>query len=74
MKNITLAIDEETLEAGREYARRHRTTLNTLVRELLRKTVLSDRKAAVTEMFRLMDAHPGNSRGTRWNREDLHVR
>lgn len=74
MKNITLAIDEETLEAGREYARRHRTTLNTLVRELLRKTVLSDRKAAVTEMFRLMDAHPGDSRGKRWNREDLHVR
>ena len=74
MKNITLAIDEETLDAGREYAQRHNTTLNTLVRELLTKTVLADRKAAVNEMFRLMDTHPGNSQGNRWSREGLYVR
>jgi hypothetical protein len=74
MKNITLALDEETLEAGREYAQRHQTTLNALVRDLLAKTVLSDRKAAVREMFRLMDAHPGNSQGQRWTREDLYGR
>jgi uncharacterized protein (DUF4415 family) len=35
MKNITLALDDETLEAGRAYAERHQTTLNALVRELL---------------------------------------
>jgi hypothetical protein len=74
MKNITLALDEETLNAGREYAQRHQTSLNTLVRELLVKTVLADKKAAVVEMFRLMDAHPGNSHGKRWTREDLYVR
>jgi hypothetical protein len=74
MKNITLSIDEETLDAGREYAQRHQTTLNALVRELLVKTVLADRKAAVSEMFRLMDAHPGNSQGMRWTREDLYAR
>ena len=38
MKNITLALDEETIEAGREYAKRHDTTLNSLVRKLLRQT------------------------------------
>jgi hypothetical protein len=74
MKNITLALDEQTLEAGRAYAQRHQTTLNTLVRELLVKTVLADRDAAVREMFRLMDAHPGNSKGQRWTREDLYAR
>ena len=74
MKNITLAIDEETLDAGRAYAQRHQTTLNALVRELLAKTVLADREAAVREMFRLMDAHPGNSNGRHWKREDLYVR
>ncbi len=74
MKNITLALDEATLDAGREYARRHQTTLNALVRELLVKTVLADRKAAVHEMFRLMDAHPGNSKGQRWTREELYAR
>ncbi len=74
MKNITLALDEETLEAGRAYAQRHQTTLNALVRELLTKTVLADRRALIGEMFRLMDANPGNSQGQRWKREELHAR
>ena len=55
MKNLTLAIDEETLDAGRAYAQRHQITLNTLVRDLLARTVMADRQAAVAEMFRLMD-------------------
>lgn len=74
VKNITLALDEETLDAGRAYAQRHQTTLNALVRELLVRTVVADREAAVREMFRLMDAHPGNSRGQRWTREELYAR
>lgn len=74
MKNITLAIDDETLEAGRSYASRHQTTLNSLVRDLLVRTVLADRQAMANEMFRLMDAHPGNSQGKRWSRDELYVR
>jgi len=74
MKNITLAIDDETLEAGRAYAERHQTTLNALVRDLLAKTVNTDRTATVAEMFRLMDDAPGRSRGKRWTRDELHAR
>lgn len=74
MKNITLALDEETLEAGRLYASRHETTLNALVRQLLVRTVVADRHGAVVEMFRLMDAYPGNSHGRGWKREGLYVR
>ena len=74
MKNFTMAIDKKTLEAGRKYAQRHRTTLSALVRDLLRRTVMSDRQAALTEMWRLMDAHPGDSRGERWTRDELYGR
>ena len=74
MKNITLSLDEEVLEAGRSYAQRHQTTLNALVRELLVKAVVTDRQSAVQEMFRLMDAYPGNSQGQRWTRDELYVR
>jgi hypothetical protein len=74
MKNVTLTLDEETLEAGRMYAERHQTTLDALVGDLLAKTVVADRHAAVVEMFRLMDAHPGNSQGRRWTRDELYVR
>ena len=74
MKNITLALDEETLAAGRAYAERHHTTLNALVRDLLARTVHIDRAAAVEEMFRLMDRSPGRSRGKRWTRDELYER
>lgn len=74
MKNITLSLEDELLEAGRQYAQRHQTTLNALVRELLVRTVISDRESMVREMFRLMDSAPGNSRGRRWKREDLYER
>jgi hypothetical protein len=74
MKNITLAIDDETLEAGRVYAQKHQTTLNALVRELLVKTVVADRENAVNEMFRLMDAHAGRANSRGWTRDDLYAR
>ncbi len=74
MKNITLALGEETLAAGRAYAERHHTTLNALVRDLLARTVHIDRAAAVEEMFRLMDRSPGRSRGKRWTRDELYER
>ena len=74
MKNVTLALDEETMEAGRDYARRHHTTLNNLVRELLRKATVGDRRAALTEMFRLMDKHPVRAGAKRWKREELNER
>lgn len=74
MKNITLALDEATIEAGRVYAERHQTTLNGLVRDLLARAVLADRKSIVAEMFRLMDGYPGHSGGARWARDELHVR
>ena len=74
MKNITLSLDDALLEAGRQYAQRHQTTLNALVRDLLARTVLADRQSAIKEMFRLMDAAPGDSRGRRWKRDDLYVR
>jgi hypothetical protein len=74
VKNVTLALDDETLAAGRAYAERHQTTLNALVRDLLDKTVRIDRTATAAEMFRLMDSTPGHSRGKKWSRDDLHAR
>jgi hypothetical protein len=74
MKKITLSLDEETLAAGRAYARRRQTTLNALLWELLVKTVVPNRENGIREMFRLMDAHPGNSQGVRWTRDEFYAR
>ncbi len=72
MKNITLAMEEDIIKAGRRYAKAHNTTLNTLIRSLLVKTVVPSSRNWLTETFDLMDKTKGNSRGKRWTREDLH--
>jgi hypothetical protein len=85
MKNITLAIDEDTLERGEEYAKRHHTSLNGLVQGLLEREVKPDYTNMFEEMFRLIDeasAHKdcladdayGNSEGRTWTKEEIHER
>lgn len=72
MAKLTLTLEEHLFEAGRAYAERHGTTLEMLVGELLVKTVTRPSEASALEMFRLMDANPGRSKGARWRRSDLY--
>ena len=72
MKNITLALDEETIRAGREYARRHNLTLNSLVRKLLRQTVSKGSTDWIDETFSLMDKAGVPPGSATWRREDLY--
>jgi hypothetical protein len=73
MKKLTLAIDEETLEASREYARKRRLTVNALIRQLLIKTVRRGSRAKLKGLFELMDAHAGRaSKGYKFRREDAY--
>lgn len=75
MKNVTLAMDDRLLEESREYARKHHTTLNMLIRALLQQTVSRPPPESWTErLFRLADEAHGNSRGWKWNREELYDR
>ncbi len=74
MKNVTLTLDEATLAAGKHYAQRRKTTLDSVVGDLLRNATLADRKAAAAEMVRLMNKYPGRSAGKRWTREELYDR
>jgi len=72
MKNITLALDEETIRAGREYARRHNLTLNSLVRKLLRQTVFKGSTDWIDEAFALMDKVRMSTTNRTWKRKDLY--
>ena len=75
MKNVTLAVEDKLLEESREYAQRHHTTLNAMVRKLLQQTVTrSSSENWMKELFRLADEAHGNSRGWKWNRDELYDR
>ena len=72
MPNITLSIDDETLEAGRRYAQKKGLSLNALIRLLLSRTVTKTAEGWLEETFRIMDQIPANSGEKTWKREDLY--
>jgi HKD family nuclease len=72
MKNITLAIDEEILTQGREYAKKHNMSFNALVRKSLEKTVKKSPKDWLDNMFKEMDKDSVSSEGQKWTREELY--
>lgn len=76
-KNITLAVDEDVLEAVRRIAVDRKTTVNGLVREYLERLALQQDRAAKAreELVKLSQAStwdPGPGRG--WTREDIYDR
>lgn len=77
MKNITLAVDENDLDAVRVYAAEHRTTVNALVREYL-AGIARQRRQAQAAMVRLRrlseDSHAQLGPDYRFDRDSLHER
>lgn len=71
MRNVTLSMDDELVEKGREYARRHGISFNALLRDLLKRRITQE-SDWVAETFRTMDAAGGHSGGKRIRRDDLY--
>ncbi len=72
MPNITISLNEDLLKSGRRYAEKHQTSMNALIRKLLEQTVRLQSDAWLVECFNLMDRAGGDSKGRRWQREDLY--
>ena len=72
MPNITISIDEKLLKFGREYAEKHHTSVNALIRNLLEQTIKTDSTLWLDECFALMNRANARSEGRRWKREDLY--
>lgn len=73
MKNVTIALDENLLAAGRAYARAHSTSLNNIIRESLQRTLAKEsRPTWAREFLAEADKIQGDSRGKKWKREDLY--
>jgi plasmid stability protein len=72
MPNITISLDEDLLRAGRQYAKKHNTSVNALIRKILEQTVKSQSNDWLDQCFNMMDQAEVNSQGKRWKREDLY--
>ena len=71
MRNVTLAMEEQLIEKGREYARRRGMSFNALIREQLYKLVYQQ-SDWTEETFRAMDEAAGASGGRKWRRSELY--
>lgn len=74
MPNVTISIDDKLLKKGRKYAEKRGTSLNALIRDLLKKKVDQNSEDWLQELFEFADKKSGNSRGKKWKREDLYER
>ena len=73
--NITLSIDDEVIQRARRQAEVLGTSVNQLVRDYLEQLAgKRDPIADAAEFARLSRIAPGNSRGWKFNREEIHER
>jgi hypothetical protein len=75
-KNLTLTLDADLLKAARRFALEHDTSVNQMVRDFLKQTLVKKdaKKAALEELERIFRTC-GVTVGKRdWTREDLYER
>jgi len=73
--NVTLAIDDEVMHRARRRAEAMGTSVNQLIREYLDEfSGKADPAEDAAEFERLSRLSRGNSRGWKFNREELHER
>ena len=73
--NVTLSVDDEVIQEARRRAEALGTSVNQLVREYLEQFAgKTDPNANAVEFERLSRSSQGNSRGWKFNREELHER
>jgi hypothetical protein len=72
--NLTLSVDDKTLERARQVARQQGKSLNALVREYLKSLAGTRAKEDIAdELMKLTKKHPGRSGGRRVRREDAYA-
>ncbi len=76
MANLTLKIDDELLDKARKIAEKKNTSLNAVVREMIRDFVRSDTETqdvinGLSDFYQRCSARVGSKS---WTRDELHER
>ena len=76
LMNITLSTDKKIIEKSREYAKKHNTSLNELVRNFLKKLINESDTLVLSEEFEKLALKEGgkSAKSYKFNREDIYER
>lgn len=72
MRNMTIALDDQTYDAMQRYAKAHGMSMNALIRESVRRTIQATDVSGLEETFRLAKELKSKSTGERWSREEIY--
>lgn len=73
--NLTLSVDDHVIENARRHAKALGKSVNQLVREYLERLAGNSNREALLQEFREMSKHPiGDSKGWKFNRDEIHER
>ena len=71
--NITLSAKEALINKARDYASKHGTTLNSMIREFLERIVQQEKSDTGLKRFlQLAENYSGDSKGWTWDRNDIY--
>lgn len=71
--NLTLAVDEATIERAREVARQQGTSLNALIRDFIEQLAGQSTGEQLLADFEALWAEPGSSDGNyKFNRDEIY--
>jgi hypothetical protein len=71
--NVTLSVDDQLVARARKKAEAMGKSLNQLIRDYLQRVAGADDPERSVEEFRRLSGQ-GNSRGWRFNRDEIHER
>jgi antitoxin component of RelBE/YafQ-DinJ toxin-antitoxin module len=73
--NLTLSVDDDVVQRARRHAEAVGKSVNQLVREFLEQLAGNPDRAALVEEFRELSKNPlGDSKGWKFNRDEIHER
>ena len=72
MPNITISIEKDLIKKSREYAKSHNTTLNNMIRALLKKNISNEGSNWLEEYLQRVNKLKISSEGKKWTRKSLH--
>jgi plasmid stability protein len=69
---VTVALPPQLAAAAKEFARRHATSVEELIVQLLDRELVTDDDPFCDRLFALMDEAGGDLKGWKWNRDELY--
>lgn len=75
LMNLTLSVDDDVVRRARRHAEAVGKSVNQLVREFLEQLAGNPDRTALVEEFRELSKNPlGDSKGWKFNRDEIHER